>query len=142
MVFYSLAVILFALWLACRWASHKNRDGRPRGHRIWHVLSDASFGVYLIHVLLLTAILKWVVPAMPTAWPVAIRVFLTWFMTAGSATAVSVTLLNIPVLSRLVGREHSVRRKAIQQASEEKPGQRPQHAETIPSAKLIEQVIQ
>jgi hypothetical protein len=45
MVFYSLAVILFALWLACRWASHKNRDGRPRDHRIWQVLSDASFGV-------------------------------------------------------------------------------------------------
>src|SRR5260221_12706828 len=25
MVFYSLAVILFALWLACRWASHRYR---------------------------------------------------------------------------------------------------------------------
>jgi peptidoglycan/LPS O-acetylase OafA/YrhL len=142
MVFYSLAVILFALWLACRWASHKNRDGRPHGHRIWRVLSDASFGVYLIHVLLLTAILKWVVPAMPTAWPVAIRVILTWFMTVGSATAVSVTLLNIPVLSRLVGREHSVRREAIQQAGAEKPGQQLQHAETVLSTKLVEQVIQ
>jgi peptidoglycan/LPS O-acetylase OafA/YrhL len=142
MVFYSLAVILFALWLACRWASHRYREGGPRGHRIWQVLSDASFGVYLIHVLLLTAILKWVVPAMPTAWPVAIRVILTWLMTAGSATAVSVTLLHIPVLSRLVGREHSVRREALQRAGEEKPGQRPQHAETIPATRLVEQVIQ
>jgi probable poly-beta-1,6-N-acetyl-D-glucosamine export protein len=142
MVFYSLAVILFALWLACRWASHRNREGRPRGYRIWQVLSDASFGVYLIHVLLLTAILKWVVPAMPTAWPVAIRVILTWLMTVGSATAVSMTLLHIPVLSRLVGREHSVRKEALQQAGEEKPGQRPQHAETIPSTRLVEQVIQ
>jgi len=142
MVFYSLAVILFALWLACRWASHRYREGRPRGHRIWQVLSDASFGVYLIHVLLLSAILKWVVPAMPTVWPVAIRVILTWLMTVGSATAVSVTLLHIPVLSRLVGREHSVRREALQQVGEEKPGQRPQHAETIPSTRLVEQVIQ
>lgn len=142
MVFYSLAVILFVLWLACHWASHKNWDGRPRGYRIWQVLSDASFGVYLIHVLLLTAILKWVVPAMPTVWPVAIRVILTWFMTAGSATVVSVILLNIPVLSRLVGREHSVRREAIQKAGEERLGQRPQQAETIHSTKLVEQVIQ
>src|SRR5256884_3888113 len=31
MVFYSLAVILLALWVACRWAYHKNPDGRPRG---------------------------------------------------------------------------------------------------------------
>src|SRR5205814_8352318 len=114
MVFYSFAVILFALWLACRWARHKYREGGPRGHRIWQVLSDASFEVYFIHVFLLTAILKWVVPAMPTVWPVAIRVFLTWLMTVGSATAVSVTLLHIPVLSRLVGREDSVRREALQ----------------------------
>ena len=116
MVLYSLAVILFALWPACRWASHKHWDGHPRRYRIWQVLSDASFGVYLIHVLLLTAILKWVVPAMPAVWPVAVRVILTWFMTAGSATAVSVILLNIPLLSRLVGREHSARRKAVQKA--------------------------
>jgi hypothetical protein len=90
----------------------------------------------------LSAILKWVVPAMPTVWPVAIRVILIWLMTVGSATAVSVTLLHIPVLSRLVGREHSVRREALQQAGEEKPGQRPQHAEAIPSTRLVEQVIQ
>jgi peptidoglycan/LPS O-acetylase OafA/YrhL len=142
MVFYSLAVILFALWLACRWASHKHREERPRGYRTWQVLSDASFGVYLIHVLFLTAILKWVVPIMPSVWPVAIRVILTWLMTAGSATAVSVMLLHIPVLSRLVGREHSARRKTVQEAGEERSGLRPQQAETIPSTRLVEQVIQ
>lgn len=114
MAFYSLAVILFGLWLACLWASRKKQDGQPRGYHIWHMLSDASFGVYLIHALLLTAILKWVVPAMPTIWPVAMRVFLTWFMTVASASAITVLLLNIPILSRLVGREHAAQRKRVQ----------------------------
>src|SRR5579884_2247682 len=62
MVFYSLAVILFTFWLACRWAYHKVQNGHPRCYRIWHMLSDASFGVYLVHALILTAILRWVVP--------------------------------------------------------------------------------
>ena len=130
MVFYSLAVILFAFWLACRWACHKNQNGHPRGNHIWQVLSDASFGVYLIHALLLNAILKWGIPAMPTVWPVAIRVFLTWFMTVGSATVVSVILLHIPVLSRLVGRAHPAGRKAVQPAKKDRPDEQPQQTDT------------
>ncbi|HLH63342.1 MAG TPA: acyltransferase [Ktedonobacteraceae bacterium] len=104
MAFYSLAVILFSFWLVCCWASRRQKDNHPRAHRTWQVLSDASFGVYLIHVLFLTAILKWVLPAMPAVWPIAVRVFLTWFLTAASATTATVILLYIPGLSRLVGR--------------------------------------
>jgi surface polysaccharide O-acyltransferase-like enzyme len=141
MVFYSLAVILLAFWLACRWACRKKRDGHPRGYRIWHVLSDASFGVYLVHALLLTAILKWVVPAMPTVWPVAARVFLTWFITVGSATGISVILLNIPVLSRLVGREHSARRKTAQLARQERPVEQPRQTEVMPHPDPAEQAL-
>ena len=122
MVFYSLAVIVFGLWIVCRWAYHKNRDGRPRGYRTWHALSDASFGVFLIHVLLLTALLKWVVPVMPAALPVAVRVFLTWFLTAASATVISIILLHIPVLSRLVGRVHPAQRDTIQKAEDKRSG--------------------
>ncbi len=111
MAFYSLAVILFSFWLVCRWASHKQQDKHPRGYHIWQVLADASFGVYLIHVLFLMAILKWVLPAMSAAWPIAVRVFLTWFMTVGSATATTVILLYIPGLSRLVGRAQPTSKK-------------------------------
>jgi probable poly-beta-1,6-N-acetyl-D-glucosamine export protein len=107
MVFYSVAVVFFALWLAGRWASKTNQEKRPRGYRFWQVLSDSSFGVYLIHALLLTALLKWVVPAMPTTWFVAARVLLTWLLAAGGAAAITILLLNIPVASRLVGRKAS-----------------------------------
>jgi peptidoglycan/LPS O-acetylase OafA/YrhL len=141
MVFYCLAVILFCCWLACLWVSHKNRDGRPRGYRTWQALSDASFGVFLVHVLLLSAILKWIVPVMPTVWPVAVRVFLTWFMAAGSATVLSMTLLNIPILSRLVGREHAGRKNSIQKAGEMRPENQPQATAMAQNAKLAEQAI-
>ncbi len=104
MEFYSPTVIVLLCWLACRWATQTNWQGHPKGYRFWHTLSDASFGIYLVHVFILTALLQWVVPFMPEVWPVALRVFLTWFLTAGGATAISILLMKTPVLSYLVGR--------------------------------------
>jgi probable poly-beta-1,6-N-acetyl-D-glucosamine export protein len=104
MEFYSPTVILLLCWLVCRWARQTNLQGHPKGYRFWHTLSDASFGIYLVHVFILIALLQWVVPFMPTAWPVALRVFLTWFLTAGGAAGISILLMKTPVLSRLVGR--------------------------------------
>ena len=104
MEFYSPTVIVLLGFLACRWATQTNGQGHPKGYRFWHTLSDASFGIYLVHVFILTALLQWVVPLMPEVWPVALRVFLTWFLTAGGATAISILLMKTPVLSYLVGR--------------------------------------
>jgi surface polysaccharide O-acyltransferase-like enzyme len=104
MIFYSGAVILFALWLTCRWAVKTDREKHPRGYRFWSMLSDASFGVYLIHALVLIYLLKWVLPAMPTTWFVAVRVILIWLLTVSASTVFTILLLNIPIASRLVGR--------------------------------------
>ncbi|TMC81802.1 MAG: acyltransferase [Chloroflexi bacterium] len=79
-------------------------EGHPKGYRFWHTLSNASFGIYLVHVFILTALLQRVVPLMPEAWPVALRIFLTWFLTAGGAVGISILLMKTPVLSHLVGR--------------------------------------
>lgn len=104
MTFYSPAIIMLLCWLACRWASRTDQQGHPKGYRFWRILSDASFGIYLVHVFILTALLQWGVPLMPEAWPVALRVFLTWFLTAGGAAAITILLMKTPVLSYLVGR--------------------------------------
>src|SRR5260370_4081168 len=82
MTFYSPVVIVLLCWLACRWANTDIGRAHPKGYRFWHTLSNASFGIYLVHVFILTALLQRVVPLMPEAWPVALRVFLTWFLTA------------------------------------------------------------
>ena len=104
MVPYSGMVIIFALWLACKWAGTRDSKGKPRGYGLWDQLSKASFGVYLIHALLLTVMLQKITPAMPPDWPVAVRVLLTWILTAGSAATCSVVMVNTPLVSRLVGR--------------------------------------
>src|SRR2546421_3465333 len=104
MTFYSPTVIVLLGFLACRWAMQTSQQGHPKGYRFWHTLSDASFGIYLVHVFILTALLQRIVPLMPAAWPVALRVFLTWFLTAGGAAGISILLMKTPVLSHLVGR--------------------------------------
>src|SRR5947209_247656 len=104
MTFYSPVVIVLLGFLACRWASRTDQQGHPKGYRFWRLLSDASFGIYLVHVFILTALLQRVVPLMPEAWPVALRIFLTWFLTAGGAVGISILLMKTPVLSNLVGR--------------------------------------
>lgn len=104
MTFYSPVVTVLLCWLACRWTIQADQQGHPKGYRFWRILSDASFGIYLLHAFILTALLRWVVPLMPEAWPVALRVFLTWFLTAGGAAVISILLVKTPVLSHLVGR--------------------------------------
>jgi peptidoglycan/LPS O-acetylase OafA/YrhL len=111
MVLYSLTVICFALWLASLWTQKRGPELPPRGYRLWRMLADASFGVYLIHALILTVLLRWIVPGLLTTWPGAVRVFLIWVITAGGSVGLSILLMHIPVVSRLVGRSTSQRKK-------------------------------
>ena len=106
MVVYSLGVIAFFFWLAHLWAKNTRPATSPGSYKLWGTLSDASFGVYLIHGLFLDWFLQSLVPGMPQIWPVAIRILLTWFLSAGCAALTSILLMNIPVASRLVGRSN------------------------------------
>ncbi len=106
MAFYSLAMIAFLYWQSYRWVNRSAQTGTARGRHIWQTLSNASFGIYLVHPLFLTPILA--LSAALRAWPVAVLVILTWTLTAAASVVFCVTLLKIPVLSRLVGREQSL----------------------------------
>ncbi len=110
MVFFSPLMIALLSWVAARWAGRVNAAGYPKGHRFWRTLSDVSFGVYLIHVLILYDLLHMLLPALPGMWPVALRVFVIWLLTAGLSVIASIILMNIPVVSRLVGRERPSKR--------------------------------
>lgn len=118
MVFYSLAIILFILWLVCSWTNKAPVQEKPRGYRFWHLLADAAFGVYLVHVLILNQLLQWLVPALPTSWFEPFRVFLTWFLAAGGSMLISALLVKTPVLSRLVGRDGSRKGKPSRVATQ------------------------
>lgn len=110
MVFYSGAVALFLYWVGCRWAlrgpDHVRPDGeKPRGARVVAVLSDAAFGIYLIHAFILDRVLQHVGPNLPQSWPGGVRALTVWALAAGGAAAISSLMLFIPGLSRLVGRQ-------------------------------------
>ena len=111
-VIYSITVAFFAYWLACRWAARSGASGRPRAFPFWRMLSDASFGVYLVQPIFINLlVIQFVVPLMPQVWPVALQVFLVWLLSATGSVISSILLLHTPVLSRLVGRP---RAQAIQ----------------------------
>ncbi len=101
---YSIAVIVFLCWLGFLWARRTGPDGRPVGHRFWALLSDASFGIYLVQAFVLTQLFSRVLPQMPSAWPSGVRLLLTWALAASASALVSIVLLYIPLASRLVGR--------------------------------------
>jgi surface polysaccharide O-acyltransferase-like enzyme len=103
MAFYSTAVIFCLYWLAYRQVSRVAQPASARVQRIWHTLSDSAFGIYLIHPLLLTALIS-LVSTYFIAWPPALVIPLVWVITATGSVAFSVLLLRIPILSRLVGR--------------------------------------
>ncbi len=103
MVFYSTAIIFLLYWLAYRQVSRMAQPGAARGQRIWHALSDSAFGIYLIHPLILTALIS-LVSAYFMGWSPIVIVPLAWLITAGGSVACTLLLLRIPFLSRLVGR--------------------------------------
>jgi peptidoglycan/LPS O-acetylase OafA/YrhL len=114
MVPYSLAVVLFLYWLAySRVARVRPKEG-ARGQRVWHTLSDASFGLYLVHPLFLSAVLALVISHL-RFFPSIFLVVLTWGLTAGCSLIFTIILLRIPYVSRLVGREgaNSARKPAL-----------------------------
>ncbi len=112
MVFYSTAVIFFLYWLACRQVSRIAQPASARGQRVWHTLSDASFGIYLVHPLFLNA-LSSLAAAYFMGWSPLLLVPLIWLLTAAGSVACSVLLLRTPLLSRLVGRTRPLPRIAV-----------------------------
>jgi hypothetical protein len=103
-LFSGLIALVCGGWLACRWAQHHEAAGQPRGYRYWKALSEASFGVFLLHAAVLSLIVERVLPVFPATVPGAVRVFFIWLLAAGGATALSILLGHVPILSWLVGR--------------------------------------
>lgn len=115
MVIYAIGIAAFLYWLATRWATRRAPQP-PRGAGFWALLSNASFGVYLIHAYILEQAMVYLVPNLPTLLPEPLRVALTWALVAGVTVAICVAFLYTPLLSRLIGhpcmlsREQGLRR--------------------------------
>lgn len=116
-VIYSLSLVVFAYWFAYRWSSRKTPTGKPRGFRFWRLLSDASFGIYLVQPIFINLlVIPLIVPLFPTAWPVVLQIALVWLLSVAGSVGMSVLFLYVPGLSRLVGRPvaHSIQLRSLQ----------------------------
>jgi membrane-bound acyltransferase YfiQ involved in biofilm formation len=103
MPLYAFSVSVFLYWIAYRW-SISRAPSPPRGFRVWGLLSDISFGIYLLHVYILNRALIGFLPSLPDAWPAALRIFLLWVVVAGLTCVICAVMLYTPGLSRLIGR--------------------------------------
>jgi len=102
MVIYAIGIAAFLYWLATRWATRR-APHPPRGAGFWVLLSNASFGVYLIHAYILEQAMVYLVPNLPALLPEPLRVALTWALVAGVTVGICVVFLYTPLLSRLIG---------------------------------------
>jgi surface polysaccharide O-acyltransferase-like enzyme len=124
MAFYAPAISLFLYWMSAVWAVRHKPEHAPSGFRFVSLLSEASFGIYLVHPLFLSPTVAHIAPALPAAWPVSMRVFLLWIAVAGASVLASVALLRIPFLRLLVGKARPART--------EEEAQRPPQRATAP----------
>jgi uncharacterized membrane protein len=104
-VIYNTMLTIFIAYIAFLWARKRNANGKPYGYKFWHMLSDATFGVYLVHALFISYAMDVVIPKLPSSWPAQLRVVLIWVPIVVCSYLFSIILMKIPVVSRLVGRK-------------------------------------
>ncbi|MGO8951148.1 MAG: acyltransferase [Ktedonobacterales bacterium] len=102
MQFYVVALAAFLYWIAYRW-SISRAPRPPSGHSFWQLLSNASFGMYLMQGYFITLVMADLVPNLPVQWYEPLRVALAWFAVAGPCVLLCSIMLYIPGLSRLLG---------------------------------------
>jgi membrane-bound acyltransferase YfiQ involved in biofilm formation len=103
MAVYAVGMSLFLYSASYRWATRR-APAAPRAYGFWLLLSDVSFGIYLVHAYFLNITMQSIVPLLPAVIPEPLRVALVWVIVAGESVALCAALLYVPVLSRLVGR--------------------------------------
>lgn len=95
---YSSVVILFFFYLAFIWAKNRKWFGLIK------IISDTSFGIYFVHVLFLTYIVKYLLPLLPAAIAAPIKMISVLLIAFMSSVIFCFLLLKIPFLSWTIGR--------------------------------------
>ncbi len=109
MAVYVFGAAAALYWLAYRW-SVRRAPKPPGGYRFWSLLSDVSFGIYLLHAYILVKVMEYGVPLIPAWWLEPIRVLAVWGSAAALTVALCTLMLYIPGVSRLIGRTCALRR--------------------------------
>ncbi len=97
-IIYSTCIIPFFAWISTVWAKKKKMFGCIKA------ISDASFGIFFVHVLILNYVIQKLVPILQPTVPIVEIMITTVILTFTSALLLSHILLYIPFLGWTVGR--------------------------------------
>jgi len=95
---YSTVVLIFFFYLAYLWAK------RRKLYSLIKIISDTSFGIYFVHVLMLTYIAQYLLPLMSHSIPVPIKMITVLLIAFTLSVIFCFILLKIPFLSWTIGR--------------------------------------
>ena len=119
MTFSCVAAVIAVYVVGARWAA-----GRRRHQRAIEVLSDASFGVYLAHPLVLQLLTDYAgFGNTDQALPPVVATLLGYLITAAGATALSLLARRTPLSLALAGRpwREGVKRPAVSRSQSHEP---------------------
>lgn len=95
---YSTVALIFFFYIAFIWAKSR------KGFGLIKIISDTSFGIYFVHVLMLTYIAQYLLPLMSPAIPISIKMITILLVAFTSSVIFCFILLKIPFLSWTIGR--------------------------------------
>lgn len=97
-VLYSTVVIAFFTLVATRWSE------KVPWHRLVKAISDASFGIYFVHVLILSLTTQFLLPLVPSFAPVVGKIILVLLIAFSLSVIACLALLRTRYLSWTIGR--------------------------------------
>jgi len=97
-VSYSTVVILFSSWLSIIWAKKKHAFTLIKG------ISDTSFGIFFVHVMILNYIAQRILPMIPASVSILERIILVDMATFMASLIICLLLLRTKFLSWTIGR--------------------------------------
>ncbi len=105
MVPYSAAVVLVLLNVGLSWAKNRTRKGMKRVSAFIQIAARASFGVFLVHPLVLhfveVAIYKWHPAPALREWMTPVNIIVVYLVSIVLATLIG----NVPLLGYIVGQK-------------------------------------
>ncbi len=95
---YSIVIILFFLWLAISWVKNLKL------YKVVKLTADTSFGIYFVHVAILSLVVKYLLPLTPNILPLSLKMGLVIAVTFTTSVLFCAFLLKTPLLAWTIGR--------------------------------------
>ena len=97
-VLFSTVIIFFFSWLSIKWAENKSM------FRLIKAISDTSFGIFFVHVAILTYLIKQILPLLPFDMPIIEKIILIDLATFIFSLIICLLLIKTRLLSWTIGR--------------------------------------